>query len=1743
MTPTQVANLTTSQIAKLQSSDVAALTPAMIDAMDVISGDGQFEALTSKQIIGLSNLAVAALSSTQLNQLTTATFAALTKTQVAYISTGQISGIDSNHIKALTSVQITGLTTGEIAKLTASQLSQLSTASVAALSSSQIGAFVDPVNKSIGADVTGTVAGLTPTQFAALSSTALPGLDNADITTKDATAGWLGVTTAQLAALTSKQIAGLAVDDVARLTAEQLNALNTGAFAALTKNQVAAINSTQVSALDDAHLGALTSAQASGLTLNAMGKLLVSQIDALSAAAVGVLSSAQLSALADGVVKGFTADQFAALASSALPGLDAADITSLADAISNALLGALTSKQTPGLATADIALLSAAQINALDPTALAALTSAQIKAIAIAQISGIDAAHIAVLTSAQIAGLSTAAMAALNDGIVSGQIAALSTAAIAAMSAEQLDALGADGVAALTADQFAALPSKALAGLTAEDVIAYADTGFTSSLPDSNPPLLVGSNPRDGSTTFAPNGNIVLTFSEDVELGTGNITLDATTDIVIPVVGGSASGSVTVNGNTVTINPAADLILGQTYDLAIDATAIYDKAGNAYGGILLTDSTTLNFELMPVLTTAAASAGTPGNFLGAGTNTAFPIANNIVLTFSENMARGTGNIIVSSADGSDVRTIPVSDTTQVTIATTAVTINPTADLLPGTTYAVQMASGVLTDAATTPTPYAGVSDTTTLDFVTAPDTNGPSISTMYLGVTANVIAPNANVVLTMNEPVTAVAGKTIQIWSDEATDVQFGNSFDATDPEISIAGKIVTINPASDFANGKMYYVKVDAGAFVDAYSNENSATTTAASSAITTATADSAAPTLSSIKMNTKVDNDLGVTESDNLVLTFDDVVLVGAGNIVFRSDDGSDIRTIDVTSSQVTFDTSAKTVTVNPTADLFKNTLYSVQVDNGALIDNYNHAYAGFVDTTTMNFTTVDVVPYVVFASSFPADNSGVPVALDSNIVLTFNEPVQIGTAGKKITLTPKIDGTAGTPLEILNNSSEVSIDGNVVTINPSNPLLANATYELIAEASAFKDVDPTTGGATPANTILDFAAITTGSGIDFKTTDTLAPELTFINDKAAGIAVKSVGPDDDIVLTFSEEVTRGSGDIIIAPTAPSTTDPVLRYDITDTALVTITGSNKIVTIVTPVGALAATSEYSVIIDDTVILDAAGNPAPNLSSIVVGAGTSVTQGEFTSIAAAGSDLKLQFSEAVKAGSGDIIVSNGKGDTHTIPVTDTTQVIFDTANTSIVTLNPARDLIAGDAYSITMGSGVITDLQGNAYDAPTVPDAGLSPSRLSLVSAAQMPGLSVEVITAMSPAQVTGLSLTAVAAMSSAQIAALDPYDVAAMSVDQFAAISTAGITGLEASDITALASIVGANDRIAALTAAQAPKLTDAVMAALSSAQAPALAVATVAALTSTQVSAMTPDALGAMTFDQFAALNSAALTGLEATDIDALDAGSAGQIAAITAAQIAKLSTEAIASFNSTQISSLTTTAFAALSTAQVDAIDMAAIQGITAAQIEAINCVTHQSFSEAQVLLFSTAQLNALEFSTPLVLDLNGDDIIQTTDADTAGVIFDLEGDGSATQVGWVAPSDGLLVLDVNGDGVINDGTELFGSGTRLADGSTAADGFIALAALNSNTDGVIDAKDAAFAQLQVWQDANQDGVSDAGELMSLAELNIASLALDADETAVMNEGNIIKLESSYTMTDGVTHQLVDVWLAGVIDLAA
>jgi hypothetical protein len=186
--------------------------------------------------------------------------------------------------------------------------------------------------------------------------------------------------------------------------------------------------------------------------------------------------------------------------------------------------------------------------------------------------------------------------------------------------------------------------------------------------------------------------------------------------------------------------------------------------------------------------------------------------------------------------------------------------------------------------------------------------------------------------------------------------------------------------------------------------------------------------------------------------------------------------------------------------------------------------------------------------------------------------------------------------------------------------------------------------------------------------------------------------------------------------------------------------------------------------------------------------------------------------------------------------------------------------------------------------------------------------------------------------------------------------------------------------------------------------------------------------------------------------------------------------------------------------------------------------------------ASGVLFETSNFSLTQSAsgvTPLVLDLTDTGISTTTVQD--GAQFDIDGDGDIDQTAWVNRGNGFLVMDLNEDGVINSGRELFGSGTLLKSGRTAKDGFEALADLDENQDGVIDEKDAAYARLQVWVDADGDATTDEGELRSLEEAGVSSIDLQAQAYDGIQNGNAQGLVSSFTTLNGESRKVVDVWL--------
>ena len=161
------------------------------------------------------------------------------------------------------------------------------------------------------------------------------------------------------------------------------------------------------------------------------------------------------------------------------------------------------------------------------------------------------------------------------------------------------------------------------------------------------------------------------------------------------------------------------------------------------------------------------------------------------------------------------------------------------------------------------------------------------------------------------------------------------------------------------------------------------------------------------------------------------------------------------------------------------------------------------------------------------------------------------------------------------------------------------------------------------------------------------------------------------------------------------------------------------------------------------------------------------------------------------------------------------------------------------------------------------------------------------------------------------------------------------------------------------------------------------------------------------------------------------------------------------------------------------------------------------------------------------TTPLVLNFDVDTSVQYI-ADDGKSLFDLAGKNQPEQkrTDWPTSATPWLAYDRNGDGLINSGSELFGTGTSIEiENENAHFGFEALAVLDDNKDGQIDAKDKAFEKLLLWSDADANRISSNEELQKLSDRGIKSISLDFTlATKCDDRGNCENERSVFTWVD-------------------
>ena len=417
----------------------------------------------------------------------------------------------------------------------------------------------------------------------------------------------------------------------------------------------------------------------------------------------------------------------------------------------------------------------------------------------------------------------------------------------------------------------------------------------------------------------------VATDSDDYTTGSGGVSGNIDN---FAISGLSKINDTTYTATFTIVDGGSDVASGTDIPLSITLTDSAGTVGNTFTTAISQANDSIDANL-PTLTSS-----TPAD---NATNVA--IADNIVLTFSEDIAVATGNIDIYNVDTSTI--VESIDVTTLTPSGAVLTINPSSDLSNNTNYAIKIAPTAIDDLSGNS--YAGISDSSTLNFTTIADQIPPTLTSTTPADNATGIAINSTITLNFSEDI-AVGTGSIEIYN--VTDGVSVETFDVS--TLIPSANTLSLTPTSNFLNSKEYAVRIATTAIKDLVGNEYAGITDTSTINFTTV-AETTPPTLTS---STPADNATNVAIADNIVLTFSEDIAVATGNIdIYNVDTSTIVESIDVT----TLTPSGAVLTINPSSDLSNNTNYAIKIAPTAIDDLSGNSYAGISDSSTLNFTTI--------------------------------------------------------------------------------------------------------------------------------------------------------------------------------------------------------------------------------------------------------------------------------------------------------------------------------------------------------------------------------------------------------------------------------------------------------------------------------------------------------------------------------------------------------------------------------------------------------------------------------------------------------------------------------------------------------------------------------------------------------------------------------------------------------------------
>ena len=537
---------------------------------------------------------------------------------------------------------------------------------------------------------------------------------------------------------------------------------------------------------------------------------------------------------------------------------------------------------------------------------------------------------------------------------------------------------------------------------------------------DTTAPTVIRFSPADQAGAVAVGSNLVLTFDEPIQRGSGVLLLKDATGAVIESFDAATSDRLTVSGATLTLDPGANLSVSTGYQVVIAAGNVRDLAGNAHAG-------TTDYRF----TTAAnstddysAAAGTIGS-LTAGSSVngaietngdrdwfAVTLATGQSYAFRLNAVGGTGlsDPFLSLYDAGG-NLLGANDDTPGSR-------NSLLSFAPGSagTYYLE-ASGYESSTGN----YTLSAQATAIT-----DTTAPTVFSFSPADGASGVAISSNLVISFSETIARGTG-TINLTNAAGTVIE---SFDAaTSTRLSVLGSTLTVDPATLLANGTTYRLAFAAGTVRDLAGNAYAGTD---SYDFTTAL-DTVAPTVVSFS---PADQAGAVAVGSNITLTFSEAIQRGEGTVLLKTAAGAVIESFDAASS-ARLTLSGSTLTVDPTAPLGNASGYRVEFSAGNIRDLAGNAFAG---TTRYQFTTVAAASGDDFAATSATAGRVTVGSSTTGLIETsgdrdwFAVTLNVGET-YALRLNGAASGALSDPLLTLYNSSGAVVGSND-DIDPGNP-----------------------------------------------------------------------------------------------------------------------------------------------------------------------------------------------------------------------------------------------------------------------------------------------------------------------------------------------------------------------------------------------------------------------------------------------------------------------------------------------------------------------------------------------------------------------------------------------------------------------------------------------------------------------------------------------------------------------------------